>query len=82
MTDGELRLFALHETDELGAAVGVALGRLPAAHEGRDFEDGEHKVRPLETVRGAAYSCCTVCTVGRDPFDLAQLPICQRTISR
>jgi len=53
MSDQGLRLFALHGTDELGAAVAAALGRPLAAHEERDFEDGEHKVRPLETVRGA-----------------------------
>jgi len=46
-------LFALHETGELGNAVAAALGRPLAAHEEREFEDGEHKARPLETVRGA-----------------------------
>jgi len=46
-------LFALHETGELGNAVAAALGRSLAAHEEREFEDGEHKARPLETVRGA-----------------------------
>jgi len=49
----DFRLFALHGTDELGAAVAAALGRLLAAHEEREFEDHEHKARPLETVRGA-----------------------------
>ena len=48
-----LRLFALHGSDELGAAVATALGQPLAAHEERDFEDGEHKARPLKTVRGA-----------------------------
>ena len=46
-------LFALHETGELGSAVAAVLGRPLAAHEEREFEDGEHKARPLETVRGA-----------------------------
>ena len=44
-------LFALHATAKLGAAVAAALDRPLAAHEEREFEDGEHKVRPLETVR-------------------------------
>ncbi len=53
MMDQGLCLFALHETDDLGVAVAAALGRPLAAHEEREFEDREHKVRPLETVRGA-----------------------------
>ncbi len=52
-TNRDLRLFALRGTDGLGAAVAAALGRPLAAHEEREFEDREHKVRPLETVRGA-----------------------------
>jgi ribose-phosphate pyrophosphokinase len=43
----------LHTTARLGAAVAAALDRSLAAHEEREFEDGEHKVRPLEAVRGA-----------------------------
>jgi len=46
-------LFALRGTGQLGSAVAAALGRPLAAHEEREFEDGEHKERPLETVRGA-----------------------------
>jgi len=52
MTD-MLRFFALHGSDELGGAVAAALGEPIAAHEEREFEDGEHKSRPLVTVRGA-----------------------------
>jgi ribose-phosphate pyrophosphokinase len=48
-----LQLFALHATAELGKAVGQALGQPLAQHEEREFEDGEHKARPLDTVRGA-----------------------------
>lgn len=48
-----LRLFALEDTAELGKAVASALGRPLAAHEERDFEDGEHKVRPLDPVRNS-----------------------------
>jgi hypothetical protein len=47
-----LRLFALRATTELGEAIASALGPPLAAHEERQFEDGEHKTRPLETVGG------------------------------
>jgi ribose-phosphate pyrophosphokinase len=53
MTDRPLCLFALHSTAALGSAVATALSRPLAAHEEREFEDGEHKTRPLEAVRGA-----------------------------
>ena len=52
MTDQRLLLFALQATNELGSAVAAALGQPLAAHEEREFEDGEHKARPLESVRG------------------------------
>jgi ribose-phosphate pyrophosphokinase len=47
-----LRLFALSESRTLGDSIGTALGLPLSAHEERDFEDGEHKTRPLENVRG------------------------------
>lgn len=47
-----LRLFALAASRELGEAVANAAGLPLAAHEERDFEDGEHKARPLDTVSG------------------------------
>ena len=47
-----LRLFALKATAELGNDVAAALGQPLAAHEERDFEDGEHKTRPLDGVAG------------------------------
>jgi len=53
MPDGELCLFALHESDALGAAVAKAFGQPLARHEEREFEDQEHKIRPLDNVRGA-----------------------------
>jgi ribose-phosphate pyrophosphokinase len=51
--DPRLRLFALQASAELGQAVADALGCRLAAHEERAFEDGEHKVRPLDAVGGA-----------------------------
>jgi ribose-phosphate pyrophosphokinase len=47
-----LRLFALNATRPYGERVAAALGVALASHEEREFEDGEHKARPLENVRG------------------------------
>ena len=47
-----LQLFALQATAELGETVALALGHSLAKHEERQFEDGEHKTRPLDTVSG------------------------------
>ena len=47
-----LQLFALQATTELGEAVARALGQPLAKHEERQFEDGEHKTRPLDPVGG------------------------------
>ena len=49
----DFRLFALGATAGLGRAISDALGQPLARHEERDFEDGEHKVRPLDPVEGA-----------------------------
>jgi len=49
----DMRLFALAATADLGRAVADALGQPLARHEERDFEDGEHKARPLDPVEGA-----------------------------
>lgn len=48
-----LRLFALKASTELGAGISTALGQPLAVHEEREFEDGEHKARPLDAVTGA-----------------------------
>jgi ribose-phosphate pyrophosphokinase len=48
----ELSLFALNASREFGQRVAEALGIPLAEHEEREFEDGEHKARPLESVRG------------------------------
>jgi len=53
MSSAPFRLFALEASVELGRAVAAALGDPLAAHEERDFEDGEHKARPLDAVEGA-----------------------------
>ncbi len=53
MQNKPLRLFALKASTELGAGISTALGEPLAAHEEREFEDGEHKARPLDAVNGA-----------------------------
>ncbi|MBX6421664.1 MAG: ribose-phosphate pyrophosphokinase [Nevskia sp.] len=45
-------LFALGATRALGERVAARAGLPLAALEEREFEDGEHKTRPLESVRG------------------------------
>ena len=47
-----VRLFALHGTEVLGEKIAGSIGVSLAPLEERGFEDGEHKVRPLETVAG------------------------------
>lgn len=48
-----LRVFALNGTDDLGREISTILGHSLSAHEEREFEDGEHKARPLDPVSGA-----------------------------
>jgi ribose-phosphate pyrophosphokinase len=45
-------LFALEASRGFGERVAAALGPPLATHEERGFEDGEHKARPLQSVRG------------------------------
>lgn len=53
MQAAPLKLFCLNASAELGAGISAALGVPLAAHEEREFEDGEHKARPLDAVTGA-----------------------------
>ncbi len=53
MSNDALKLFALQGTTQLAASIAQNLGESLAQHEERDFEDGEHKSRPLESVAGA-----------------------------
>lgn len=53
MNPDVLRLFALDATHALGDRVAQRLGLPLAPHEERAFEDGEHKARPLASVRDA-----------------------------
>ncbi len=49
---GELALFTLNATRPHAQRIADRLGVTLCAHEEREFEDGEHKARPLESVRG------------------------------
>jgi ribose-phosphate pyrophosphokinase len=53
MKTAPLRVFALAASKDLGDTVAAALGQPLATHEEREFEDGEHKARPLDAVTGA-----------------------------
>ena len=48
-----IKLFGLDASAELATGISAILGVPLAAHEEREFEDGEHKARPLEHVSGA-----------------------------
>jgi ribose-phosphate pyrophosphokinase len=45
-------VFALEGSEHLGSTLAECLGSELARHEERHFEDGEHKARPLVSVRG------------------------------
>lgn len=47
----ELQLFALQASRAFGERIAGELERPLAEHEERPFDDGEHKARPLESVR-------------------------------
>jgi ribose-phosphate pyrophosphokinase len=53
MKHSSIRLFAMNASAELGSAIAAALGQPLKSHEEREFEDGEHKARPLDAVNGA-----------------------------
>lgn len=52
MNRGPITLFALHASRDFGQRVSGHLGIPLSDHEERTFEDGEHKARPLVSVRG------------------------------
>src|SRR5215510_203786 len=52
MNRGETAIFAPGPSRDFGEKVGAHLGVPLSAHEEREFEDGEHKTRPLIHIRG------------------------------
>ncbi|MBA1146017.1 ribose-phosphate pyrophosphokinase [Ectothiorhodospiraceae bacterium WFHF3C12] len=64
----EPKVFALSGAGALGQSVADALGFVLSRHEEREFEDGEHKARPLESVRGCdVYVLQRLAGVGGQP---------------
>jgi ribose-phosphate pyrophosphokinase len=59
-----VKLFGLNASKELAAQLADRAGIWLASHEERDFEDGEFKVRPLESVRGEGVFVCQTLTRG------------------
>jgi ribose-phosphate pyrophosphokinase len=53
MPGASLRLFVINASAPLGQSIAARLNVSLAAHEEREFEDGEHKIRPLDDVDGA-----------------------------
>lgn len=51
MTENAFALFALNASREYGEKIASALNVSLSPHEERDFGDGEHKIRALESVR-------------------------------
>lgn len=47
-----MRIFALKGSTDLGVGIVAEMGRELDPHEEREFEEGEHKARPLVSVRG------------------------------
>jgi ribose-phosphate pyrophosphokinase len=52
MSPSSIAVFALNSSREFGENVCARLGISLSPHEEREFEDGEHKARPLVNVRG------------------------------
>ena len=49
--NNNLAIFCVNASREFGTNVARQLGAALAEHEEREFEDGEHKIRPLENIR-------------------------------
>jgi ribose-phosphate pyrophosphokinase len=49
--NNNLAIFCINASREFGTKVAQQLGTALAEHEEREFEDGEHKIRPLENIR-------------------------------
>jgi ribose-phosphate pyrophosphokinase len=75
LSRASLQIFALQASAEIGKAVAQALGCELAKHEERQFEDGEHKTRPLETVAGR--DVYVVQSLHGDPFESPNDKLCR-----
>lgn len=70
-----MRLFALKSSRAFGERVASALGIPLNEHEERDFEDGEHKVRPLVSVRDR--DVYVIQSLFGDPMETVNDKICR-----
>jgi ribose-phosphate pyrophosphokinase len=75
MSASDLALFTLNATRPFAERVAARLGIGLCAHEERDFEDGEHKARPLESVRGR--HCYVVHSLYGGPDQSANDKLCR-----
>jgi len=75
MSDDRPLLFALGATRNFGERIAEGLGVSLAEHEERDFEDGEHKSRPLVNVR--ARDVFVVQSLYGDPAQSANDKLCR-----
>lgn len=71
----ELKIYGLGSSGPQAQAIASALGVAPAAHEEREFEDGEHKARPLDPVRGA--HACVVHSLYAEPGQSVNDKLCR-----
>ena len=69
-----MRIFALNDTAEFGEKVALSLGQPLDLHEERNFEDGEHKARPLASVRPCSNSPRTTNPATRSPATIGSGP--------
>jgi ribose-phosphate pyrophosphokinase len=70
-----MKLFALDASRPFGEGIAAALEVPLARHEERGFEDGEHKARPLEVVRGE--DVYVVQSLHGDPAQSANDKLCR-----
>lgn len=68
-------LFALGASHEFGTRIAQVLGSALARHEEREFEDGEHKARPLDAVEGR--DVCVVHALYGDRAQSADDKLCR-----
>ncbi|MDX2032719.1 MAG: ribose-phosphate pyrophosphokinase [Blastocatellia bacterium] len=52
MNSSDIAIFTLNASRDFGDRISAHIGIALSAHEEREFEDGEHKARPLVNVRG------------------------------
>jgi ribose-phosphate pyrophosphokinase len=70
-----IKLYGLGDSRAQAERIGALLGLPLSEHEEREFEDGEHKSRPLDDVRGAAVH--VVHSLHGDPAQSANDKLCR-----